>query len=260
MKTTKRLVICILCLGVFSPLFAQTTGTLSFTCNTDAPAADYGTKHVAAIWIQNNENPSVFIKTNAKYGYEDDHLTSWMAISGNNLVDAVTGATLSSYGSLSVEWDGTDALHNVVMDGDYSIYIEMGWGKDKTNDHATSMFTFTKGPSAQQLTPEGDANFTAVSLNWQPSTSLISSVEDKNGVCIFPNPSNGEIKLNFQEEMLNVRLEVTDLSGKLMHSEKQAQIGLGMKSVDISDIPNGMYLLTIHSETGFFSYKLVIDN
>ena len=107
---------------------------------------------------------------------EDDHLTSWVPISGKNLVDAVTGSTLGSYGSLSIDWDGADVFHNVVMDGDYSIYIEMGWGKNKTNDHATSMFSFTKGPSAQQLTPAGDSHYSAISINWQPTVTLISSL------------------------------------------------------------------------------------
>jgi hypothetical protein len=259
MKISRRFSLGILCVGLFYPLFAQTTGTLSFTCTTAAPSADYGTKHVVALWIQNNEDPSVFIKTNAKYGSEDDHLTAWSSISGKNLVDAVTGATLSSYGTVSAEWDGTDVSHNVVVDGDYSIYIEMGWGKDKTNDHATTMFTFTKGSSAQELAPEGNSHFSAITLNWQPIINIISSVEDKTGVSVFPNPSNGTIKLNFHKELLNVNLEVSDFSGKILYAEKHQQTELGMKNLDLSDIPSGMYLLTIYSDDSYYAYKLVID-
>ena len=96
MKISKILAALILCLGFIYPLSAQTTGTLNFSSNTTAPSANWGNKHVAAIWIQNNANPSVFIKTNAKYGSEDDHLTSWVPVSGKNLVDAVTGSTLGS--------------------------------------------------------------------------------------------------------------------------------------------------------------------
>lgn len=259
MKISKRLALSILCFAMIYPLFAQTAGTLSFTCTTAAPSGNWGDKHVAAVWIQNNENPSVFIKTNAKYGHEDDHLTSWTAISDKNLVDAISGATILSYGALSATWDATDVSQNVVLDGEYSVFIEMGWGKDKVNDHATSMFTFTKGPSAQQLTPGGNSNFSGISINWQPTTTLISSVDDKNGVYVFPNPSKGAIKLNFQKELLNVKIEVSDLSGKILYSEKQQQIALGVKTLDISDVPEGMYLLTIFSENSYFTYKLVID-
>lgn len=258
MKNSKRLAISIFCLGLIYPLFAQTTGTLSFTCTTAAPSGNWGDKHMAAIWIQNNEDPSVFIKTNAKYGYEDDHLTSWVAISDKNLVDAVTGATLTSYGPISAEWDGTDVSQSVVADGDYSVYIEMGWGVNKVDDHAVSMFTFTKGTSPQTLTPAGTSNFSGISLNWLPTTTLISSVEDNN-VNVFPNPSNGVINLNFQEELPDVIIEVSDFSGKILYSEKYQQITLGVKTLDISDMPPGMYLMTIYSDNSYNTYKLVIE-
>lgn len=259
MKTLKRISLSILCAGLIHPLFAQTTGTLSFTCTTDAPTGNWGDKHMAAIWIQNNEDPSVFIKTNAKYGYEDDHLTSWIAISDKNLVDAVTGATLTSYGPISAEWNGTDVSENVVIDGDYSVYIEMGWGVNKVDDHAVSMFTFTKGTSPQQLTPEGTSNFSGISLNWLPTTTLISSVEDNNTVSVFPNPSNGVIHLNFQKELPDVMIKVSDFSGKILYSEKHQQIVPGVKTLELSNMPPGLYLLTIYSENSYNTYKLVIE-
>lgn len=101
---------------------AQTAGSLTFSCATTAPSGSWGNKHVLAVWIENAKNPTAFIKTNSKYGHEDDHLTSWVSKSGKNLVDAVSGATLSSYGKQSVIWDGTDISHNVVIDGDLSSY------------------------------------------------------------------------------------------------------------------------------------------
>jgi len=259
MRISKTVFTCILCIGLTFPLFAQTTGKLNFTCTTSAPSGNWGNKHVAAIWIQNNENPSVFIKTNAKYGHEDDHLTSWTAISGSNLVDAVTGSTLSSYGTLSVEWDGTDVSHNVVMDGDYSLYIEMGWGKDKVNNHATKLFTFTKGPDDQQHTPEGTSNYSAISLSWQPATTLLFSIEDIEGVNVFPNPSKGLIELNFQKELLNAELEVIDFSGKIMYAERFQQPTPGIKTLDISGITPGLYLLIISSENSYFRYKILVE-
>lgn len=260
MKISKRRIINMLCGLVVYPLAAQTTGTLSFTCTTNAPSGDWGDKHVAAVWIQNNENPSVFIKTNAKYGHEDDHLTSWYAISNSNLVDAVTGATLTSYGTITIEWDGTDVSHNVVMDGNYSVYIEMGWGKDKVNDHKTTKFSFTKGTSEQSLTPEGNTNFSDVSITWQPTVTLLSASEDAEGILVFPNPSNGEIRLNFQEELHQVKLNVSDLSGKTIYTEESPLIIPGIKSLDLADVPQGIYLLTINSGETYFRFKLVIDN
>lgn len=59
------------------PTYSQTAGTLTFSAGTTAPSAGYGLEHVLAVWLENTDNPSVFIKTRAKYGNEDDHLTSW---------------------------------------------------------------------------------------------------------------------------------------------------------------------------------------
>ena len=103
---------------------AQTAGSLTFSCTTAAPSGNWGDKHVLAVWIENTQNPSVFIKTKSKYGSEDDHLTAWGSKSGKNLVDAVTGATLSAYGKQSIIWDGTNVSHNVVADGNYNVFIE----------------------------------------------------------------------------------------------------------------------------------------
>ncbi|WP_340115031.1 T9SS type A sorting domain-containing protein [Maribellus mangrovi] len=259
MKTLKTCIFSLLLVGWIFPASAQTTGTLRFSCLTNAPSGTWGNKHVAAIWIQNNANPSVFVKTNAKYGHDDDHLTSWTAISGKNLVDAVTGATLSTYDTLSIEWDGTNVSHEVVPDGDYTVYIEMGWGRDKTAQHKTTGFSFTKGESVQQSNPAGNSNYSSVSVNWQPTATLVTSLEDKNGIGVFPNPSGGNVQLKFQQELKNVELTVFDLAGKTFYREQVETVLPGQKALDLSGLPANMYLLSIKSDKKFFNYKLIVE-
>lgn len=180
---------------------AQTPGTFSFSCDTDAPNSDYGTKHVLAVWIQNTADPSIFIKTRAKYGNEDDHLTSWISISNKNLVDAVTGATLSSYGTISSEWDGKNVSGDVVPDGDYKIYIEMGWGRNKSEDHAVTSFTFTKSAAEDSRTDAGNNHFSIVSISWVPdaTTGLSSEQDPFSHMNIYPNPANEIITVDFRD-------------------------------------------------------------
>lgn len=258
MRILKIVFVVLLAGGFFMPAGAQTSGKLTFSCNTYAPSANWGNKHVAAIWIQNNANPSVFVKTKAKYGHEDDHLTSWLAASGKNLVDAVTGATLSSYGTLSVEWNGTDVSGTVVPDGDYTIFIEMGWGRDKVAQHATSSFTFTKSGTAQQLSPNGNNNYSSININWQPTATLISTIEEKGGIGVYPNPTTGSVQINIQKDLHDVELSLADLSGKIVYREKQQSIITGIKILDISQEPAGIYLLSIKTEDEYFRYKLIV--
>lgn len=259
MKTVTILLLILLVFGKQQSLNAQTSGTLRFSCLTNAPSGTWGNKHVAAIWIQNNADPSVFIKTNAKYGHEDDHLTSWIAVSGKSLVDAVTGATLSTYDTLNIEWNGTDVSQEVVADGNYTIYIEMGWGKDKVAQHATTGFTFTKSGTAETLIPEGDSNYSAVNISWQPTATLVGTLEARKGISVFPNPSKGEVRLNFQKELQNVDLTVSDLTGKTIWLEHQNSIPAGLKAIDLTGLPTGMYLLGVKNETEYFSYKVIIE-
>jgi hypothetical protein len=178
---------------------AQTPGTMSFSCDTYAPESNYGTKHVLAVWIQNTADPSVFIKTRAKYGNEDDHLISWVAISDKNLVDAVTGATRTSYGTITSDWDGKDVSGEVVTDGDYQVFIEMGWGRNKTDDHAVTSFIFTKGANEENVTHQGDNNFSNVSISWVPegTTGISSGTESFDYLKIFPNPAKENITIDF---------------------------------------------------------------
>jgi len=258
----KFLTIFLLSMIVFGwqhSLKAQTSGKFSFKCLTYAPSGTWGNKHVAAIWIQNNANPSIFIKTNAKYGHEDDHLTSWSAASGKNLVDAVTGATLTSYDTLTIEWNGTDAASEVVADGDYTIYIEMGWGKDKTTQHATTGFTFTKSGTAQTWNPTGNSNYSSVAISWQPTATLVGTLEAPKGVSIFPNPTQGAVQLKFEKELQNVDLTISDLTGKTIYREHQQIIPAGIKTLNLSGLPPNMYLLSVKTETEYFSYKVVLE-
>jgi len=110
------------------------------------------------------------------------------------------------------------------------------------------------------LTPEGNSNYSNIVLNWQPTATLISTVEDKEGVCVFPNPSYGAIHLSFQKELHNVKFEVSDFTGRIVYSENCDRITQGMKNLNISGMPAGTYLLTIHSQESYFTFKLLIED
>jgi len=239
--------------------YSQTAGTLTFSSGTYAPNADYGTKHVLAVWLENTANPSVFIKTRAKYGDEDDHLTSWEAISGSNTVDAVTGATLASYGTITGTWDGKNVAGTVVPDGTYNLFIEMGWGDNKTEDHAVTSFTFTKGPDAQHLTPVGTTNFLDVVIDWTPMSTLIGTVENFDNVNVYPNPTNGIVNLKFMKELDGATMLVTDGSGKTVFSERNVKIPVGSKLIDLSTYQNGLYFISIESGNVKYNYKVLIN-
>jgi len=230
-NVVRRLLLIVLGLGfLLSEALSQTAGTLTFTANTSAPSGTWGNKHVLAVWLENTANPSVFIKTKAKYGSEDDHLTSWIAKSKSNLVDAVTGATLGSYNPVTITWNGTNVSGTVVPDGNYKIWIEMGWGSNKTDAHAVTSFAFNKGPAKDSQTYTGTTNFSNAVVQWLPLVTLIGATEDFDNVNVFPNPTTGMVNIDFKSELSNASIIVVDASGKAVVNQKDLRISKGTKA------------------------------
>jgi len=250
----------ILCCIATISTYSQTAGTLTFSSGTTAPSSDYGLKHVLVVWLENTANPSVFIKTRAKFGKtsNDDHLAEWAAKSNSNLVDAVTAATLTSYGTITGTWDGTNVSETVVPDGTYNLYIEMGWGEG-TNDHAAKFFSFTKGATAQHLTPTGTTNFTNVVIDWNPVATLIGSVENFDNVNVYPNPTTGIVNINFSNELQGASMKVVNSVGKTVVSESNIKIPVGTKLIDMSKYQSGLYIITFESGNLKYNYKVLID-
>lgn len=242
-----------------SVALSQTAGSLTFSCNTTAPSGSWGNKHALAIWIENTQTPSVFIKTKAKYGNDDDHLTSWSAKSGRNLVDAVTGATLGSYEVRSIIWDGTDVSKKVVPDGTYNVFIEMGWGKDKVAQHAVSSFSFTKSANSVQLTPAGNNNYSNISIKWTPTVTLSQTLENSGIAEVYPNPASGLVKLDVKRAIPQAKIQVENSLGSAVFTKQLEKNFTGILNIDLTAFANGIYFVKIVSPEEKFTYKVMLN-
>lgn len=243
---------------------AQTQGTLTLSF-TQTPHTSYtGSKNVMAVWIQTNSG--TFVKTrkrNVGNGTKD-HLPIWAVNSGGsannatssacNTVGATTGATLNNFGTINVSWDGTDASGNLVADGTYMITVESCWNHGNTAK-ATRSYTFTKGPNADVQTPSDDANFTGISLAWNPSGAGVSEVTSPLQVSIAPNPtSNGIIEVSFNEAS---SISVFNMAGAeiLVVPVQNEQ----KKVLNLSTVPNGIYFVEVSNGKNTVKEKIVIN-
>jgi hypothetical protein len=133
---------------------------LSFSVTTATLRGRYSPRNIYAIWVADAQGK--FVKTLAKFAFiRARYLTGWNAASGGNVVDAVTGATVSDHGTRSVTWNLTDVSKKPVPDGDYKIVVELT-DADKTG--ASTSVPFTKGPAPVKLMPPDQANFLKMSL------------------------------------------------------------------------------------------------
>lgn len=133
---------------------------LSFSVTTVSPNGRYSPRNIYAIWVVDAQDK--FVKTLAKFARTRQvYLTGWNRAAGGNVVDAVTGATMSNHGTRSVTWDLTNASKQPVPDGDYKIVLEL---TDKDGTGPTTSVSFTKGPSGVRLNPPNASSFTQMSL------------------------------------------------------------------------------------------------
>jgi PKD repeat protein len=147
----------------------NTPGTVTFSVTTQSQGGSYAPKHVLAIWVEHNGE---FVKTRkAMANQRKQYLYTWKAASNYNVTDAITGPTLSSHTSHTIEWDCTDLDGNVVEDGEYVMWIEF------TEKHAQGPLfnvAFEKGPDGFDITPADESYFKNMQLTWEPEVVLVA--------------------------------------------------------------------------------------
>lgn len=160
------LVIAISCSSSNPPAETTTTTTngLSVSVATSTAGGSYSPRNVVAIWVENSAG--TFIKSMTVYAEARKYdLTRWSTASAGNTVDAKTGATQSSFGTVTGTWNGKDTKGTIVPDGSYKVCMEL---TDKQGTGNFSSFAFTKGTTAVTLAPANVSSFSNISIKWMP--------------------------------------------------------------------------------------------
>jgi len=147
-------------------------GEMSLTVRTVTANGTYSPKHVLAIWIEDTDG---FVKSRKVMGSQrKQYLYTWVNSSNYNVVDAITGPTLTSHQTHTVVWDCKDLDGNIVPDGEYVVYAEF------TDRHAQGPLystTFTKGPDPTFLSPPDETYFKDIVLTFTPLICEFSANE-----------------------------------------------------------------------------------
>ncbi|NVO01965.1 MAG: DUF2271 domain-containing protein [Bacteroidetes bacterium] len=263
MKHLKIFIGIVFVVGVFISKNAnsQTSGTLSFNVNPLTKSGSWGADHYVAIWIENSS--ASFVKT--KLRKSDSHGTSshllvWKAKSTSNVVDATTGASITSYAApINIIWNGTDVAGTVVPDGTYNVWVEFTWNHGTTGTATTSL-QFTKGPSVDTQTQTANANFSGVSLTWTPNGVGIENNLKNEEISVFPNPSTGLVNINFGNGFKG-DVFVTNVLGATIFNDKIEILKSGNKAIDLSRFSNGIYYINIQNEekTESKEFKIILS-
>jgi hypothetical protein len=98
-------------------------------------------------------------------------------------------------------------------------------------------------------------------LIYQTETGGFGFPDDKinnNSLNLFPNPSSDIIyikstKINSEK----AQIQIYDIWGQLIWNKQNVRISAENNSIDISNFQNGIYLITVKSESGNFSSKFI---
>lgn len=247
----RRIISITSCLFLFAvSLSAQTSGTLSVSVSTaQTSTPTYAPRNIIAIWIEDNSGK--FVKTLLAYANtRKTHLNTWEAStttagSAFNVVDATTGATQSSHGTRTAQWNGTDFSGKLVSDGNFNLKMEL---TDHNGTGNIATFAFTKGTTAQKLTPADVPSFKSVSISWTTGvTGNRPELTQNNTVVIYPNPSSGVFTI-LGDDIGDV--EVSSLSGNVVSFSRGPVI-------DLTEKPKGIYFAKIKAGAEVFVRKII---
>lgn len=136
--------------AVDSPLSA-----LRIVVRTTALGGRYAPRNIGAIWIETATGQ--YVKTVQRWANRRRaYLTSYMAVTGGDVTDAISGATLSSHITHDVTWNLTDRNRCEIPPGNYRVAIEM---TDGNMTGVAVRLPFTKNTTGTMSTPPETAQF-----------------------------------------------------------------------------------------------------
>lgn len=129
-------------------------------------------------------------------------------------------------------------------------------------DYLISRLGCTNPPLLLQNTPAGTATLTAYTgctANIVPSCA-VGIYESVNGIVpfeIFPNPSNSDVTILFENQNTSYKIEIFDLSGKLILLNTTTQ---NTFLVNKNALNSGIYFVKITTNEGKYSVKKLLFN
>ena len=239
----KKTLLFVLILLLFSNLVSgQTNGQLTVGFKTTTYNGAEAPKHILAVWVTKADG--TFVKTLMAYTVTTkyrQYLTKWKSATNStyNMVDAVTGATLTSHGTRSCTWDCTDVAKVVQPDGDYRINVEF---TEASAAGKIATFSFTKNatPASTFTTITSSTNVSSISVVWSPVNTAVDNIDYEKYYKIYPNPVSSVLFVTGSDIR---EVSLYDMQGKNILNITENQL-------DFSQYKPGTYLIKIRSDKG----------
>lgn len=204
----------------------------------------------------------------------------WAKAFGNSSTDTSNGLSIDSNDNVyttgtfsgTVDFDPNATVNNLSSNGDLDVFIQ----KLNSNgdfvfaksfggtllDRGYSIFVdtnqniFTTGsfqntvdfdPNATTFNLTSDGNSDVFIHKMSPRALSNSEFNFNNTFQVYPNPTNSQINISFNEFESNATLEIYDTNGRLLQTETLKNLN---NKINIENFQGGLYLFKISSEKG----------
>ena len=216
-------------------------------CVGSEPTLDAGPGGVSYLW--NTNDTTQMITPSAPGAYA----VTVVDTNGCVLIDAID--LMESIPTVDIGGDQTICVYNSSMldAGTQTSYL---W-----SDASTGQTVFLDGAALGLGTHNYDVTVTD-SIGCTATDMMVltvdgcASITELDGMLfdVFPNPSEGTFNYELSELTGDTQMIVTDLSGKIVLN---TQITATTGSFDLSNVETGVYILTLSSENGTASVRLM---
>lgn len=225
-------------------------------------ASSSGEQYTSDIAIDANNNVYVGYVSNTAAG-KKINVKKWNGISWSQVGTANFSALAVQHLAIAVtpngnpyvvasQWDSSDGNHlkNTVYRLNSTSNTWSVFGGDFVSDGQATyndLFVDSVNNYLVLAYSQGSTRVKRISL------SALSVNEIKKDVSVvYPNPTKGIVYLKGNDKIISVN--VTDTAGTVTKSQNNTE------KIDISDAPNGVYFVTIKTESGRITTKKIIKN
>jgi len=129
--------------------------------------------------------------------------------------------------------------------------LQNPWVKYTTAGYYNVKLKSTNGGGSDSLTK---TNY----IHAKNCTAGIASITDNNALRLYPNPTNGAITLSFANAMSgNVKVNVTDITGRLVNTQVLNPTTGKTISMNISGIAAGVYILKVNDGNNVYVKQFI---
>lgn len=246
------------------------TGTSTLFSSRDNQVLDANTFSFAMLYGTNTQKRfSRFTNGTTASSTSQIRFDITQAVSGLPMVDFIlrgSGITLADnmdYGDLTFsggpsQFDivgGDTAILDIVM-GEQPSQGICAFKFDQTSFAGKTVYFITSGSTSdlKMYAVEVDGTMTEL-VKTSPISSMALAPELASSFKLYPNPTKDFLKVEFTEVVSEASIEIFDLKGTRQLTD-QMQYSSSL-SLDLSTFPQGIYLVKVETEIGYFSKMIM---